>query len=48
MGGARGKYFSAANTASTSAGHRSEERRNQRLNRHDGAIVGAGIAPAFQ
>ena len=28
--------------------HRTKERRNQRLNRYDGAIVRAGIAPAFQ
>ena len=49
MAGARGSAFaSGKHREHLQLGHRSEERRNQRLNRHDGAIVGAGIAPAFQ
>ena len=49
MGGAWGSIFAGSkHREHFQLGHRSEERRNQRLNRHDGAIVGAGIAPAFQ
>ena len=46
MAGAWGSIFaSSKHREHFQLGHRSE-RRNQRLNRHDGAIVGAGIAPA--